>query len=524
LFFEVKDKELAGRIGKLKTKSGIIETPAFFPVVNPFKQHYDVPISKIREIGFTQVITNSYIIKNRLGDEAKRLGVHKVVGFDLIVMTDSGAYQILEYGRDKVPIDPIEIVKYQEDINSDIAVIADIPTRDDASYTEALESVKETLRRAKLVSPLIEDSSTLWVLPIQGGVYTELVKISAEGASRIPNYSMYAIGSPVTVLEKYDFKKIVDMVAVAKKILPPDKPVHLFGGGHPLIIPLMVALGIDSFDSASYILYARQGRYMTEHGTYRLADLDYFPCECEVCSRHTPKEIMELDKRKKAALIALHNLYTINKEIKRTKLAIREGRLWELLEERARTHPSIREALTALIKYIDWIEKLDPRIKGDVHGMFLYDETSYYRPELIRHRKSLNQYIEKTSRKQVILIPGDFKDKPFRYSEIYKEVKEKIGLVEGTHKVFIYLPFFDVIPLDIDQMYPYSQFEAPDTPSTGVINSFRKNLRSFIKAISERADKIVIVTCSDFTWSKPSLIKSITKGLDNKLTYLELCK
>ena len=157
--------------------------------------------------------------------------------------------------------------------------------------------------------------------------------------------------------------------------------------------------------------------------------------------------------------------------------------------------------------------------------MFLYDETSYYRPELVRHRKSINNYIEETLNNQVILIPGNFKEKPFRYSEIYRKAKEKISISEGVHKVFIYLPFFDVVPLDIDQTYPYSQFEAPDIPGAGVINIFRKNLRSFIKSLSEKADKIVVITCSDFPWSKRSLMKSVTKGIaGNKITFLELCK
>ena len=356
--FEIKDKDLAGRIGRLVTKSGTIETPAFFPVINPFRQERDVPLSKIRDIGFNQIITNAYIIKKHLGNRALELGIHKILNFDGVVMTDSGAYQLLMYGEKKVRIDPLEIVKYQISLGSDIAVIADIPTRDDATYEEALRSVKETLRRAIISSELILKSSskTLWVLPIQGGVYIDLVRFSAREAVKIKGYDMYAIGSPVTILEKYEFWRIIEMVVAAKTILPPDKPIHLFGGGHPLIIPFMVALGIDSFDSASYILYAREGRYMTEYGTYRIEDLDYLPCECEVCSKYEPKDLLELDSEKRARLIAIHNLHVILKEIKKVKVAIREGRLWELLEERARTHPALREALNHIIKYIHYLQ------------------------------------------------------------------------------------------------------------------------------------------------------------------------
>ncbi|MEO3992697.1 MAG: tRNA-guanine transglycosylase [Desulfurococcaceae archaeon TW002] len=149
-------------------------------------------------------------------------------------------------------------------------------------------------------------------LTYTGGIYIDLVAKSAREASRIEGYRMYAIGPPVTVFEKYGFSKIVDMVAVAKSILPLDKPVHLFGDGHPLIIPLMVALGIDAFDSASYILYARDGRYMIKEGTYKITDLEYLPRECDVCSRYTPKELIELEEKEKRKLLALHNLHVIN--------------------------------------------------------------------------------------------------------------------------------------------------------------------------------------------------------------------
>ncbi|MEM4594193.1 MAG: tRNA guanosine(15) transglycosylase TgtA, partial [Zestosphaera sp.] len=362
--FEIRDKDLAGSVGRLKTKSGYIETPAFFPVINPVKQDREVPADKIMSIGFNQVITNAFIIKQVFGDRARELSVKKIINFSGVVMTDSGAYQLLRYGKDRIRIEPEEIATYQVEIGSDIAVIADIPTRDDSSYEEAKESVEETLRRARLTIEKVRESDVLWVLPIQGGVYVDLVARSAREASKIEGYGMYAIGSPVTVLEKYGFSKIVDMVAVAKSILPLDKPVHLFGGGHPLIIPLMVALGVDTFDSASYILYARDGRYMTEEGTYKITDLEYLPCECEVCSRYTPKELIELEEKERAKILAVHNLHVINRELKRVKTALKEGRLWELIEERARTHPSLREALNTLIKYVDWIERLDPRFKG----------------------------------------------------------------------------------------------------------------------------------------------------------------
>lgn len=516
--FEIKDKDLAGRIGKLKTKSGYIETPAFFPVINPVKQEREVPADKVRSIGFDQVITNAFIIKQAFGDKAKEIGVKKIINFDGVVMTDSGAYQILRYGRDRVRIEPEEIATYQVEIGSDIAVIADIPTRDDSSYEEAVESVEETLRRARLTIEKVRESDVLWVLPVQGGVYLDLVLRSATEASRIEGYGMYAIGSPVTVLEKYGFSKIVDMVATAKSVLPLDKPVHLFGGGHPLIIPLMVALGVDTFDSASYILYARDGRYMTEEGTYRITDLEYLPCECEVCSRYTPKELMELGEKEKTKMLAIHNLHVINREVKRVKTALKEGRLWELIEERARTHPSVREALNTLIRYVDWIERLDPRFKGDSHAIFLYDVTSYYRPELIRHRRFLKKAFKEKKRK-IILLPGNPEEKPFKNSEIFKDALSK-GMIDAGSHVFVYLPYFNLVPAELDQAYPYSQFEMPATVEEQVINYMVEEIRNLILEKVGEAD-LVILTCSKYAWSKRELFRDLAV---HGVKIIELCQ
>src|SRR4030066_2088678 len=99
--FEIKEKDLLGRIGKLKTKSGTIETPLLFPVINPSIQ----PVSPQRlkeKFGFEALITNAYILKKRYQNKPAEMGLHKFLGYDGTVMTDSGAYQILVYGAVEV--------------------------------------------------------------------------------------------------------------------------------------------------------------------------------------------------------------------------------------------------------------------------------------------------------------------------------------------------------------------------------------------------------------------------------------
>jgi len=123
--FETKEKDMLGRIGKLKTKSGTVETPLLFPVINPSIQL--VPPKKLKtDFGFEAVITNAYILKKRFQNKPAEQGLHKFLDFNGAVMTDSGAYQILVYGD--IEVNQAEIIAYQEQIGSDITTILDIPT------------------------------------------------------------------------------------------------------------------------------------------------------------------------------------------------------------------------------------------------------------------------------------------------------------------------------------------------------------------------------------------------------------
>src|SRR5271157_1126634 len=285
--FEVKEKDLLGRIGKLKTKSATVETPLLYPVINPSIQL--VTPMKIKEtFGFEAVITNSYILRKSYGDKVVDEGLHKFLDYDGVVMTDSGAYQILVYGG--VEVSQKEIVAYQEAIGSDIATMLDIPTGWKITKEQAQTTVDETLNRAKDFFKVKTRDDILWVGPVQGGKHLDLVAKSAAEMAKLP-FQIHALGSPTEVMQSYRYDVLADMILTAKKGLPIDRPLHLFGAGHPSMFSLAVALGCDLFDSAAYALYARENPYFTENGTMRLEELDYFPCSCPKCSNETPMEL-----------------------------------------------------------------------------------------------------------------------------------------------------------------------------------------------------------------------------------------
>lgn len=492
--FQVRDKDLAGRIGRLETPHGTLETPVLFPVVNPRKQ--EVPLDEVKRAGFRGVITNAYLIKKYYGKEAEEEGVHGILGFDGVVMTDSGAYQILQYGR--IEADPREIVEYQEAIGSDIAVILDIPTGAASTREEAEYTVEETLRRARLSARMFSAEERIWVLPIQGGVYLDLVERSAKEASRIEGYRMYAIGSPTPLMEHYEFDRLLEIVYTAKRHLPPSKPVHLFGAGHPMLIPITVAMGIDSFDSASYILYARDERYLTRSGTLRLKNMEYFPCSCPVCSKYTPQELREMPRNERVKLLAIHNLYVISRILRETKQAIKEGRLWELVEETSRAHPSLYKAFQVFASKGEWLELYDPRTKGVVRGIFLYDELSLNRPELVRHRRFVEKHYQPPPAEILVLLPGDPRDKPYTQSRIYRKARKRWG--DDAHYVF-YTPFYGIVPEELALTYPYSQFEAPVNPAKTVLVEMWSSLKKFLKRHGELYTRVVFVYTQEPSWS-----------------------
>ena len=457
--FELRDRDLMGRIGRLKTKGGTVETPAFMPVVNPVSQA--IPPQRMRdEFGCDIVITNAYIIRKNFGDQPG-LGVHDLIQYDGVVATDSGAYQLLVYGE--VEITPEEIIRFQQGIGSDIAVILDIPTGWKETRARVEWTVEETLRRAEAALPLIEGDDALWVGPVQGGAHLDLVERSARLVGRMP-YQVHALGSPTEVMENYRFSVLVDMIMAAKRNLPPDRPLHLFGAGHPMMFSLAVALGCDLFDSASYALYAKAGRYLTPLGTMRLGDLSYLPCECPVCSGSDAEELRGMLKGERIRALTEHNLHVTMAEMRRIKQAIVEGTLWELMEARSRGHPSLASALKRLRGYGDDLERHSPSYKG--RGIFFFDSGGLARPEVTRHARRLRENYSPPSGEDVLLLAAAPGWRPFSKSREHERLREALleGLAEGAERIHVcfYTAPFGVVPAELSETYPLSQFEAQE--------------------------------------------------------------
>ncbi len=441
--FEILNKDCAGRIGLLRTSHGSIETPTIMPVVNPNIQ--TVLASELPRFGAEIIITNSYIIykKPQLKEAALRDGLHSLIGFDGPIMTDSGSYQLSIYGE--VEVNNKEIVEFQRDIGSDIGVPLDIPTHPDASRSRAEDDLDITIKREKEALELKNDM--LLAAPIQGSTFPDLREKSARELSS-NGFDIYPIGAVVPLMESYRYTELVDIIVSSKKGLTPDKPVHLFGAGHPMMFSLAVALGCDLFDSASYALYAKGLRYMTVRGTYHIKQLQYLPCSCPVCSSHSAAELIESENRER--LLASHNLYAAFEEMREIKQAIREGSLWELVEQRCRAHPQLLSGLRhALSQHSAWIEELQPLSRST---FFYSGPESSLRPEVMRHRTKLKN----------LNIAGKVLIRASKQEER-----------DDFDWIFDFKPPFGPYPLELKETYPLNAEVVTDTDYESMTIAFQ---------------------------------------------------
>ncbi len=377
--FEITHKDICGRIGRLETPHGTIETPAIMPVVNPNIQ--TIKPHELRKFGAEIIITNSYIIyrKPELRERALSEGLHSLLNFGGAIMTDSGSYQLSVYGE--VEVSNSEIVEFQQDIGSDIGVPLDIPTPPDVSRERAESELEITIERAKEALDL--KKNMLLAAPLQGSTFPELREMAARRLCDA-GFDVYPLGAVVPLMESYRFFDLVDVIAASKKGLSPSAPVHLFGAGHPMMFSLAVALGCDLFDSASYALYAKEGRYMTARGTYHVDELQYLPCSCPICASHDVEKLIKSEAREE--LLARHNLYVTFAEMREVKQAVKEGSLWELVEQRCRSHPQLLNGLKRMLYYSDWLEEFQPASRST---FFYSGPESAFRPEVVRYREKL---------------------------------------------------------------------------------------------------------------------------------------
>ena len=480
--FEIKAKDNMGRVGVLKTKHGDVKTPALMPVIHPRKQTIDVG-----RYGADIVITNAYLIykDEKLKQEAIEKGLHDLINFDGPIMTDSGSFQLSVYGD--VEITNKEVIEFQELIKSDIGTSLDIPTAPFVDREKAESDLEITIERAKEAVAFKKENNIEMLLNsvVQGSTYLDLRRECAKELSKL-DADLYPIGAVVPLMESYHYRDLVDVVMNSMKELSDTVPRHLMGAGHPMIFALCVAMGCDLFDSAAYILYAEDDRLLSTRGTFKLENLQEMPCSCDVCTKYTPDDLRAMPKKQRRDLIAEHNLHVSFAELRLIRQAIYDGNLMELVEERCRAHPALLDAVRQLGNYSADLEKYDPRSKKS--AFFYTGPESLCRSEVLRHMQKLRQIPKK--RDLVILPPSR---KPYskfvsgKLGDFYIFGKKQEIDLDNTDFMVLDVPF-GLIPLEIDEVYPLSQSDAPKTRDVDSIEF----MEDFIAEFVEYYDQVLI--------------------------------
>jgi 7-cyano-7-deazaguanine tRNA-ribosyltransferase len=448
--FELKERDAAGRLCRLTTRHGIVTSPNLLPVINPNKMLIS-PQEMKKHFGTEILITNSYIILKtpELRTNALEYGVHTLIDFDGSIMTDSGTFQNYVYGD--VQLDPVEIVQFQRDIGSDIGTILDVFGTPGQTKEEAKQGVQETIKRATQSIP--HKGEMLLACPVQGSIYPELREYCAQKLSGLST-DFFPIGGVVPLMENQRYSELVRCILAAKQGLDPSKPVHLFGAGHPLIFSLAVALGCDLFDSSAYAKYANDGRMIFQWGTEQFNDLTELPCNCPICSKFSKEDLLELEANERTKQIALHNLYVSYMELKIIRVAITEGWLWDLVEQRASANPFLSEALRVLREpsHLQWLEQFEPMSKKT--AVFYTGPQTIHRPMIYRYHTRLLTRYEPLFRTTVIFPEGT---KP--YSMFYsKEMKQ---ILAHRNVNLMVRSMLGPVPFELDEMYPLAQSVFP---------------------------------------------------------------
>ena len=322
------------RRGTLNLAYGTVETPSFMPVGTYGTVKAMSPI-ELKEIGAQILLGNTFHLWLRPGLEVIEAhgGLHRFMGWDGPILTDSGGFQVFSLGAlrkitedgvkfqspvngDKCFLSPEESMRIQKVLNSDIVMIFDECTPYPADERTAGESMRLSLRWAERSKRAHEGNTNALFGIVQGGMHEHLRDESLRELECI-GFDGYAIGGLSVGEPKEDMLRILRHTAPQ---LPADKPRYLMGVGTPEDIVDAVTQGIDMFDCVMPTRNARNGMLFTRFGDIKIKNaqyrLDMRPldeqCTCYTCRNFTRAYLHHLHRLNEilgARLNTIHNLH-----------------------------------------------------------------------------------------------------------------------------------------------------------------------------------------------------------------------
>ncbi|MDI1298090.1 tRNA guanosine(34) transglycosylase Tgt [Methylotenera sp.] len=348
--FTLHKQDGLARRGTVHLAHGDVQTPAFMPVGTYGTVKAMSPL-ELKEIDAHIVLGNTFHLWLRPGLEVIEAhgGLHKFMGWDGPILTDSGGFQVFSLGamrkiseegvKFKSPINgdtcfltPEESMRIQKVLNSDIVMIFDECTPFPATLKEANDSMQLSLRWAKRSKDAHQGNSNALFGIIQGGMFEELRDVSLAGLTEI-DFDGFAIGGLSVGEPKEDMLRILAHTAPK---MPQNKPRYLMGVGTPEDLVAAVAQGIDMFDCVMPTRNARNGWLFTQYGDVKIKNTRYktdtqpldADCTCYTCQNFSRAYLHHLHRIGEilgARLNTIHNLHYYQVLMQSMRSAIEAG-------------------------------------------------------------------------------------------------------------------------------------------------------------------------------------------------------
>jgi len=348
----------SARAGELATAHGIIQTPVFMPVGSQATVKTLTP-DEITKLGAGIILANNYHLYLRPGIEviAKLGGLHRFMGWNGAILTDSGGYQVFSLSAlTKVSDDgvafrshidgsshfltPEKAILLQEALGSDIAMVLDEMSPPGAPLAKVEQAMKRTHRWAeRCLSAHKKESQQLFAI-VQGGLDANLRRHSAEYL-RALNFSGYAIGG-LSIGEPKE--AMWEVVKESVAVLPVNKPRYLMGVGSPEDIVKAVSLGVDMMDCVLPTRVARNGALFTWNGRINIRNSIYRDldepidrrCDCYTCTHFSVSYLRHLFVAQELLayrLATIHNLRFLACLIRDLRESIISGAVDSFIQE-----------------------------------------------------------------------------------------------------------------------------------------------------------------------------------------------
>ena len=349
--FEIthKDNKTNARVGKIKTRRGVINTPVFMPVGTQGTVKTMTP-DELREIGTQIILSNVYHLSLRPGSDLieKAGGLHKFINWQGPILTDSGGYQVFSLAKlrkigeegvefqshfdgSKYFFSPESVIKAQEWFDADIIMPLDECVPYPTTYEYAKASTKLTCLWAERSKKMHTGPQALFGI-VQGSFYPDLRKECCEKLSGL-DFSGYALGG-LSVGENSEVRE--QTIKESVPLLVKDRPKYLMGIGTPRDILSSVESGADMFDCVLPTRNARNGCLFSHNGRINITNSRYRnsfspiddKCSCYVCRNYTKAYLHHLFRCKEILALRLntwHNLCFYYSFMEETRKSILEG-------------------------------------------------------------------------------------------------------------------------------------------------------------------------------------------------------